>query len=102
MFTTVTEKLYLQLIDESLCQRLHCVGQDRVNAEKMISGLNDIIDFNVFASCEDSVFLIQYSHLIAGQTIACHTPATIDHVNLQILVEAAILFAIALLDKSFK
>ena len=66
MLAAVTEKLCLQLIDEGLGQRFHCVGQDRINAEKMISGFNDIIDLDIFAGSEDSVFLIQYFNLITG------------------------------------
>ena len=96
MLATVTEKLCLQLIDEGLCQRLHCVGPDRINAEKMISGFNDIIDLDIFAGSKDPVFLIQHLDLIAGQVITGHTPAAIDHVDLQILIKAAILFAVAL------
>lgn len=69
VLAAVTEKLCLQPIDEGLCQRLHCVGQDRINAEKMVSGFYDIIDLDVFAGGEDAIFLIQDLDLIAGQAI---------------------------------
>ena len=82
MLAAVTEKLRLQLIDEGLRQRFHRVGQNRINAKKMISGFNDIIDLDVFAGSEDTVFLIQYLTLITGQTIACHASAAVDHVDL--------------------
>ena len=42
------------------------IGQDRINTEEMISGLDDIIDFDVFAGGEDPIFLIQHIDLIAG------------------------------------
>ena len=48
----------------------------------MISGFNDIIDLDVFAGSEDTVFLIQYLNLITGQTIAGHASAAVDHVDL--------------------
>ena len=64
----------------------------------MISGFNDIIDLDVFAGSEDTIFFIHHLGLIAGQKIAWHASAAVDHVDLQILVKAAILFAVTLLD----
>lgn len=72
--------------------------QDCINAKEVVSGLDDVIDFNVFTGSEDPIFLIQHLDMIAGQTIACHASAAVDHVDLKILVEATILFAVTLLD----
>ena len=98
MLAAVTEKLCLQLIDEGLRQRFHRIGQDRINAKKMISGFNDIIDLDVFAGGENSISLVQHLDLIAGQTIDCHASAAVDHVDLQILIKATILLAVTLLE----
>ena len=99
MLAVVAEQLCLKLIDERLGQRLHSVGQDRVHAEEMITRFHDIIDLDGFAVGEDLILLVKHLDLIAGKTVACHATVAVDHVDLQILIESSILFAVALLEK---
>ena len=98
----LAEQGRLQLLDESLCQRLHGVGQDHIHAEEVIASLNDVVDFNGLFVGEDAVGLIQHLDLIASQPIAGHASVAVDHVNLQVLIEATVHSAVALFNKGFE
>ena len=102
MLAAVTEKLYLQMIDEGLGQRLHRVGQDRINTEEVISCFDDIIDLDCFAAGDDAVGFVQQLDLVASQPVTGHTPIAVDHVDLDIVVKTAILPAVSLLDQIFE
>ena len=92
----------LQLLDESLCQRLHGVGEDHIHAEEVIASLNDVVDLDGLFVGEDTVSLIQHLDLITGEPVTGHASVAVDHVDLQIFVKAAIQPAVALLDKCFE
>ena len=68
----------------------------------MISGLDDIIDLDVFAGSKYPVLFIQYLNLITGQAIACHASTAVDHVDLKILIKASVLLAVTLLENLFE
>ena len=102
MAAALTEQGELQLLNESLCQRLHGIGENHIHAEKVVASLDDIVDFDGLFVSEDTVGLIQYLDLITGQPVAGHAPVAVDHVDLQVFIETAVHFAVALLDKCFE
>jgi len=102
MAAALTEQGGLQLLDERLCQRLHGVGENHIHAKEVVAGLDDIIDLDGLFVREDAVGLIQHLDLISGESVAGHAPIAVDHVDLQVLIEAAVHPAVALLDKCFE
>ena len=92
----------LQLLDESLRQRFHGVGENHINAEEMIVGLDDVVDLDGLFVGENPVGLIQHFNLITGQSVAGHAAIAVNHIDLQVFIEAAIHSAVALLDKGFE
>ena len=102
MAAALAEQGGLQLLDESLCQWLHGVGQDHIHTEEVVASLDDVIDLDGLLVGEDAVSFVQHLNLIAGQPAAGHTSVAVNRVDLQVLIEAAVHFAVALFNKSFE
>jgi 2-C-methyl-D-erythritol 2,4-cyclodiphosphate synthase len=98
MAAALAEQGGLQLLDESLRQRLHCIGENHIHAEEVIASLNNVVDLDGLFVGEDAVGFIENFNLISGQPVAGHASVAVDHVDLQIFIEAEILFAVALLE----
>lgn len=92
----------LQLLDESLRQRLRCVGGNHIHAEGVIASLNDVIVLDGLVVGEDAFSLVQHVNLIAGEPIASHMSVSVDHVDLQVFTGASVRSAVALHDKHFE
>ena len=102
MAAALAEQGGLQLLDESLCQRLHGVGENHIHAEEVVPRLDDVVDLDGLFVGEDAVCLVQYLNLIAGEPVTGHASVAVDHVDLQILIEATVHSAVALLNKRFE
>ena len=98
----VAVQLHLDLVNECLVQWLHCVAQNHIDGQKMISCFNDIVDLDGLCTCDNPVGFVQQLDLVARQPVAGHAAVTIDHVDLDIVVKTAILSAISLLDQIFE
>ena len=102
MAAVVAEQLHLDLMNECLVQWLHRIAQNHIDGQKVISCLDDIIDFDCFAASDDAVGFVQQLDLVASQSVAGHTPIAVDHVDLDIVVKTTVLLAITLLDQIFE
>lgn len=102
MAAVVAEQLHLDLVNECLVQWLHCIAQNHIDGQKMISCFDDIIDLDCFAAGDDAVGFVQQLDLVARQPVAGHSTVTVDRVNLDIVVKTTILSAVSLLDQIFE
>ena len=102
MAAALAEQGGLQLLDESLCQRLHGVGENHIHAEEVIASLDNVVDLDGLFVGEDAVGLVQHLDLITGQPVAGHASVAVDHVDLQVFIEATVHSAVALFDKGFE
>ena len=82
MAAAFAEQGGLQLLDESLRQRLHGVGEDHIHTEKVIASLDDIVDLDGLFAGEDAVGFLEDFNLITGKPLAGHASVTVDHVDL--------------------
>lgn len=95
----LAEQRGLQPIDKALGQGLHGIGQYHVHAEKVVPCFNDVVYLDGLVVCEYAVCFVQHLDLIAGQAVAGHADVAVYHVDLQVLIETAVLFAVSLLDE---
>ena len=102
MAAALAEQGGLQLLDESLCQRLHGVGENHIHAEEVVASLDDVVDLDGLFVGEDAVGFVQHFDLIAGQPITGHAPVAVDHIDLNVVIETAILFAVTLFNQISK
>ena len=102
MAAALAEQGGLQLLDESLRQRLHGVGEDHIHAEEVIASFDDVVDLDGLFVGEDAVGLVQYFNLITCQPVTGHASVAVDHIDLQEFIEAAVHSAVALLNKCFE
>ena len=102
MAAALAEQGGLQLLDESLRQRLRCIGENHIHAEEVIASLNNVVDLDGLFVGEDSVSFVKYFYLITGEPVAGHASIAVDHVDLLVFIETAVHFAVALLDKCFE
>lgn len=92
----------LQLLDKSLRQRLHGAGEDHIHTEEVIARFDDVVDLDGLFVGEDAVSFVQYLNLIAGEPVAGHATVAVDHVDLQVFIEATVHSAVALFNKGFE
>lgn len=102
MAAALAEEGGLQLLDESLSQRLHGVGENHIHTEEVIPCFDNVVDLDGFFVGEDPVGLVQNLDLIPCESVAGHASVAVDHIDLQVFIEAAVRSAVALLDKGFE
>jgi len=102
MATALAEQGGLQLLDESLRQRLHGVGEDHIHAEEVVARFDNVVDLDGLFVGEDSVSFVKHFYLITSEPVAGHASIAVDHIDLQVFIEATIHSAVALFNKSFE
>ena len=101
MAATLTEQGGLQLLYESLRQRLHCIGENHIHAEEVVARFDDVVDLDGLFVGEDTVGFIENFNLISGQPVAGHPAGTVGEVCLDVVIQTMEVFLLFLTEESF-